>query len=81
MFERFARARTSRWFDSALAAVLTVPPVLQLTSQSGSLRAFVAVVVLGATVAIRRTHPLVATYAQALVFLVTPNHQGTRVTK
>jgi signal transduction histidine kinase len=59
-----------------MALVLTSVPLIDLFTSAtltDSPHAVVDVVVLGATVAVRRTHPLAAACVQALVFVTTPN--------
>jgi signal transduction histidine kinase len=66
----------SRWFDPALAGSLIGVSLVQLYAAPGmtnSLRAPIAVVLIGAAVAFRRSHPLAAAGVQAAVFLATPN--------
>jgi hypothetical protein len=78
MPERFSarRVTASRWFDPGLAALLTGICLIELFGRpelSHSLRAAVLVIVLGATVAVRRTHPVAGACVQAAVLLATPN--------
>ena len=78
MAERFALRclLTSRWFDPALAVALTSLALFELFTRpelTNSVRAPIAVVLIGATVAVRRSHPLIAAGVQAVTFLATPN--------
>ena len=78
MAERLTARRVvaSRWFDPALAALLIGVSLVELYTTPGmtsSLRAPIAVVVVGGAVAFRRSHPQIAAGAQAAVFLATPN--------
>jgi signal transduction histidine kinase len=76
MSERFRRVLASRWFDPALATLLTGVCLAELFARpelTNSLRAPFAVIILGATVAVRRAHPVAAACVQASVFLATPN--------
>jgi signal transduction histidine kinase len=78
MAERLTAGRVvaSRWFDPALAALLVGVSLVQLYTAPGmtsSLRAPVAVVLIGGAVAFRRSHPQIAAAVQAAVFLATPN--------
>ena len=66
----------SRWFDPALAALLIGVSLVQLYATPGmtsSLRAPIAVVLIGGAVAFRRSHPEIAAAVQAAVFLATPD--------
>ena len=66
----------SRWLDPALALALIGVSLLQLVTSpdlTNSLRAPIAVVIIGGAVAFRRTHPVAAAAVQAAVFLATPN--------
>jgi signal transduction histidine kinase len=78
MAERLTAGRVvgSRWFDPTLAAFLIGVSLLELYTTPGmtsSLRAPIAVVVIGGAVAFRRSHPQTAACVQAAVFLATPN--------
>jgi signal transduction histidine kinase len=71
-----SRVLASRWFDPALAAAIIGVALLQLYATpelTNSLRAPIAVVLIGGAVAFRRTHPVAAACVQAAVFLATPN--------
>src|SRR5215217_2610974 len=79
MAERFSARRVlaSRWLDPALAVFVTGVALLELFSRpemTNSLRAPVAVIVIGAAVAARRSHPVAAAGVQAAVLLATPNY-------
>ena len=70
------RVLASRWFDPALAALLIGVSLIQLYAapdMTSSLRAPIAVVLIGGAVAFRRSHPQIAAGVQAAVFLATPN--------
>jgi len=70
------RVLASRWFDPALATLLIGVSLVQLYATPGmtnSLRAPIAVVLIGGAVAFRRSHPQIAAGVQAAVFLATPN--------
>jgi signal transduction histidine kinase len=78
MPDRFAPTRivASRWLDPALALTLIGVSLLELFTSpdlTDSIRAPIAVVLIGGAVAFRRTHPLAAAGVQAAVFLATPN--------
>ena len=72
------RVLASRWFDPALAALLIGVSLVQLYAapdMTSSLRAPIAVVLIGGAVAFRRSHPQIAAAVQAAVFLATPNFE------
>jgi signal transduction histidine kinase len=78
MAERLTPGRVvaSRWFDPALAALLIGVSLVQLYAapdMTSSLRAPIAVVLIGGAVAFRRSHPQIAAGVQAAVFLATPD--------
>jgi len=76
MAERLRRAHASRWFDPVLAVALTALALTELFARpelTNSVRAPIVVILIGATVAVRRSHPLVAAVVQAVTFLATPN--------
>jgi signal transduction histidine kinase len=67
----------SRWFDRALAILVTSVALVELFARpemTNSVRAPIAVLLIGATVAVRRSHPLAAAGVQAAVFLATPGY-------
>jgi signal transduction histidine kinase len=71
-----SRALASSWFDPALAVALTSVALIELFTSpelTNSLRAPILVIVIGATVAVRRSHPVAAAGVQAAAFLATPN--------
>jgi signal transduction histidine kinase len=70
------RVMASRWFDPALAVAIIGVALLQLYTtpeMTNSLRAPIAVILIGGAVAVRRTHPVAAAAVQAAVLLATPN--------
>jgi signal transduction histidine kinase len=78
MAERSTMSRilASRWFDPGLAAVLIAVSLGELYAEpdmTNSLRAPIAVLLIGGAVAFRRSHPLAAAGVQSAVFLATPN--------
>jgi signal transduction histidine kinase len=69
-----------RWFDPALALALTAICLAELFARpelTGSLRAPVVVILLGAPVAVRRSHPVAAACAVAAVLAANPNFNGS----
>jgi signal transduction histidine kinase len=70
------RVLASRWFDPALAAFLIGVSLVELYARpemTNSLRAPIAVVLIGGAVAFRRSYPKIAAGVQAAVFLATPD--------
>ena len=67
---------STRWWDPALALALTSGCLVELFArpelQSDSLRASVALILAGAPIAVRRSHPVAAACAQAAVVVTTP---------
>jgi signal transduction histidine kinase len=76
MPESLKRFHASRLFDPALAVALTAVCLIELSARSNltsSPRAPVAIAVIGAAVAVRRAHPVVAASIQGVAFLATPD--------
>jgi signal transduction histidine kinase len=71
-----SRALASRWFDPALAVLVTGVALIELFARpelTNSLRAPIAVILFGSTLAVRRSHPIAGAGLQAAVLLATPN--------
>ena len=74
MRDRLRRVMAHRWFDPALAALVTAGLLLDLYAGSDAVTsplAPVAAVLLGVPVAVRRTHPLAAGVAEVALVAVT----------
>jgi signal transduction histidine kinase len=72
---RFGRLLASRWFDPGLALLLTAAGLVELFARSDLPQSppwVLAMVALGALIVVRRTHPVPATCAAAVVFLAMP---------
>lgn len=76
MPDRFNRIHASRWFDPALAAVVTSIALIELFARpelTDSLWAPIAIVLGGSTLVFRRSHPIAGAAIQAAVLLATPD--------
>jgi signal transduction histidine kinase len=72
----FARLLASRWFDAGLALVLTTASLAELFARpdlTHSPRAAVVVVIVGASLVVRRTHPVAAAFVAATTVVATPD--------
>jgi signal transduction histidine kinase len=73
------RLTAARWFDAALAAVLTAVPLVQMFTGpdlASSLAAAVLLVLVGVAVVMRRTHPVAGVSAAAVLVLASSGLDG-----
>ena len=69
-----------RWFDPALALVVTTAGLVELLVRgdlAGSAREPVVMLLLGAPLAVRRSHPLAAACAVTAVLVANPDYSGS----